>query len=277
MILAGDRQEIVEAARLARQGLAFDRSFRVTRSDGRIRVLRDRGEVVHNSGDNRSLVVGVMIDVSHVVEEENIREYAEDRFQTLIGASEGSVWIMRPDGWVLEQYPLSTQSDALCLALRWRDLVHPDDLSNFTGLITRAAATGAPHSMEYRLRNRAGTYRWKRTTISPIQNGNGQIRELLGVTLDIQGERVIPESPPEGADGLLTGAQIRAARGLVKWSVQDLADASGLSPATIRRFESVDGFFRSDRTDQQNILDTLTAAGAKFFFHHGTKPMVGPR
>ncbi|MEN3238909.1 helix-turn-helix transcriptional regulator [Methylobacterium ajmalii] len=40
---------------------------------------------------------------------------------------------------------------------------------------------------------------------------------------------------------MLTGAQIRMARGHLRWSVKDLAEASGVSTATIKRMEEVDG------------------------------------
>ena len=36
---------------------------------------------------------------------------------------------------------------------------------------------------------------------------------------------------------MLTSAQIRAARGLLRWSAQDLAEASALGVNTIRRAE----------------------------------------
>ena len=39
----------------------------------------------------------------------------------------------------------------------------------------------------------------------------------------------------------LTGRHIRAARGLIGWTAQDLADASQVGVATIRRAEAEDG------------------------------------
>jgi transcriptional regulator with XRE-family HTH domain len=40
---------------------------------------------------------------------------------------------------------------------------------------------------------------------------------------------------------MITGAQIRAARGLLGWRVDTLAARAGVSEMTIRRAESVDG------------------------------------
>jgi transcriptional regulator with XRE-family HTH domain len=40
---------------------------------------------------------------------------------------------------------------------------------------------------------------------------------------------------------MLSGAQCRMARGLLCWSVQELANASGVGSTTIKRVELIDG------------------------------------
>jgi transcriptional regulator with XRE-family HTH domain len=40
---------------------------------------------------------------------------------------------------------------------------------------------------------------------------------------------------------MITGAQIRAARSLIRWTADDLAERSKLGVATVRRAESTDG------------------------------------
>jgi len=63
---------------------------------------------------------------------------------------------------------------------------------------------------------------------------------------------------------LITGAQIRAARALIRWSADNLADAAGVGVATIRRFESCEGI----PSGQIRVLDavklTLESAGVEF-------------
>jgi transcriptional regulator with XRE-family HTH domain len=39
----------------------------------------------------------------------------------------------------------------------------------------------------------------------------------------------------------ISGAQVRAARALLKWSVRDLSDRCGVSPSAISRGEKADG------------------------------------
>jgi hypothetical protein len=40
---------------------------------------------------------------------------------------------------------------------------------------------------------------------------------------------------------MITGAQVRAAKSLLRWSGSDLSDRSGVSLSSIRRIEAVDG------------------------------------
>lgn len=62
----------------------------------------------------------------------------------------------------------------------------------------------------------------------------------------------------------LTGGQIRAARALLRWSAQDLADHSKLGVATIRRAESLDGAVEMTPANAELVTRTLEAAGVEF-------------
>jgi transcriptional regulator with XRE-family HTH domain len=61
---------------------------------------------------------------------------------------------------------------------------------------------------------------------------------------------------------LVSGSQVRAARGLLKWSVRDLAEASGVSRSSIRRIEEEDGIPQGrDVRSLQAIRAAIEAAG----------------
>jgi transcriptional regulator with XRE-family HTH domain len=62
----------------------------------------------------------------------------------------------------------------------------------------------------------------------------------------------------------LTSAQIRAARALIRWSAQDLADRSGVGVTTIRRAELHDSETQLTRVNDQTIRRTLEEAGVAF-------------
>ena len=73
---------------------------------------------------------------------------------------------------------------------------------------------------------------------------------------------------------LITSEQIRAARALLRWSSQDLADRSGVGVATIKRMEVMDGV----PTGQVRTLATLKAcleeAGIEFIGTPEERPGV---
>ena len=57
-------------------------------------------------------------------------------------------------------------------------------------------------------------------------------------------------------------AQCRAARGLLKWSQKDLAQASGFTPLTIRKFENEFGTVRQSTVEE--IVKVFEDAGVIF-------------
>lgn len=73
---------------------------------------------------------------------------------------------------------------------------------------------------------------------------------------------------------LITSEQIRAARALIKWSADDLADAAGVGVATIRRFESVAGVPSGQMRVIELIKISLQDAGVEFVGTPDDRPGV---
>ena len=72
----------------------------------------------------------------------------------------------------------------------------------------------------------------------------------------------------------LTSAQIRAARSLIRWSANDLAAASALSVATIRRAELKESETALTTANDLAIRRALEAAGVEFIDENGGGPGV---
>lgn len=66
--------------------------------------------------------------------------------------------------------------------------------------------------------------------------------------------------------------QIKAARSLLDWSQERLAEASGVSLPTIRRLEAVNGDLGGRRETVEKITASLEDEGIKF--HDGDSPGV---
>ena len=63
---------------------------------------------------------------------------------------------------------------------------------------------------------------------------------------------------------MITGSQIRAARGALRWSIQELADRSGVGVRTIKRLEIFDGIPPSRSSTLVDLRKTLEEAGIEF-------------
>ena len=70
----------------------------------------------------------------------------------------------------------------------------------------------------------------------------------------------------------VTSAQIRAARGLLNWSVRELAERSGVHRNTITNFET--GKSGGDASTLSAIRATLETAGVIFVDENGDGPGV---
>jgi hypothetical protein len=67
----------------------------------------------------------------------------------------------------------------------------------------------------------------------------------------------------------LTSAQIRAARGLVRWSADDLAREARLGLATIRRAEQADDQTSMTAANDLAVRQALESAGVEFIDENG--------
>ena len=63
---------------------------------------------------------------------------------------------------------------------------------------------------------------------------------------------------------MISSKQIKAARALLGWKGQDLADMSGVGVTTLRRYEAQDGIPNANRFVINAIKDCLEEAGVVF-------------
>jgi hypothetical protein len=67
----------------------------------------------------------------------------------------------------------------------------------------------------------------------------------------------------------ISSAQLRAARAMLRWSALDLAAASKVGVATIRRVEVVDGEIPVTAANEAAIRHALELAGIEFIEENG--------
>ena len=67
----------------------------------------------------------------------------------------------------------------------------------------------------------------------------------------------------------ISSAQLRAARALLRWSALDLAKASKVGVATIRRVEVMDGDIPVTQANEAALRKALETAGVEFIDENG--------
>jgi GAF domain-containing protein len=92
------------------------------------------------------------------------------------------------------------------------------------------------------------------------------------------------EAPARRASGLdfriepiMTAAQVRAGRGMVNWSVRELAEAAGVAPITVKRLEAKDDVLGVSADSAKAVRTALEQSGVEFVFEPGIRPGVRPR
>lgn len=68
---------------------------------------------------------------------------------------------------------------------------------------------------------------------------------------------------------MITSAQIRAARALVRWSARELAEAAGISLPTVQRLEAAEGVPSTSVQTMGAIRAALERAGVVFVDENG--------
>ena len=68
--------------------------------------------------------------------------------------------------------------------------------------------------------------------------------------------------------------QIKAARALLNWSQEHLADAAAVSIPTIKRLEAQDGPLGGREETARRIVDSMNGAGIEFIEENGGEPGV---
>ncbi len=68
---------------------------------------------------------------------------------------------------------------------------------------------------------------------------------------------------------MLTAQQIRAARGLLRWSARELAERAGVHLATVQRMERFDGTVRGTARTVAQVERALEAEGIQFLPDNG--------
>ncbi len=141
------------------------------------------------------LVLGVVTSERRRAEQERRRAEAriresEERYRSLAEAIDQILWINDAGGrtiYVNPQYEerFGKAQDERGLA-QWEERIHPSDRVAVIATRERCIAAGEPYRLEYRMRTRAGAYRWMLARVVPVRDEEGRVTSWFGAAADIQ-------------------------------------------------------------------------------------------
>ncbi|MCL5966350.1 MAG: PAS domain S-box protein [Deltaproteobacteria bacterium] len=128
------------------------------------------------------------------------RELAGRMF-SLMNNIPGIVYRGHPDwsvsfiGAEVESVTGFTAAEILGKAIRWNELIHPDDLGTVRDTLREAVRTGKKVlRLEYRIRHRDGSYRWLTDRRQLVYGGRARLLYIDGLALDVTERRGSEES-----------------------------------------------------------------------------------
>ena len=172
-----------------KEGFVSDYALEIQHKNGSITsVLFNASVYKDESGE----VIGVFAAARDITErkkaEEALRE-SEEQFHALAEAMPQIVWITRADGWNIYFNHQWVEYTGLTLEESyghgWNKPFHPDDQKRSWDAWENAVHNNGSYSLECRLRNADGSYRWWLVRGVPFFNESGAIDKWFGTCTDI--------------------------------------------------------------------------------------------
>lgn len=185
--------------------------------------------------------------------------------------TDASGHITRLSGWE----EMTGQSSPEAQGTGWLEVLHPDDVQRAGEAWKNALDHGIEYNTEFRVKMQDGSYRWYNARGVPEFDGDGNVCNWIGMLLRMthrgrpNASLPVARDDPAKVVAILPPA-LRAARGMLGWSAEDLAREAGLSRSTVRRMESDDSRKSVQRSTLQRLVRTLIDARIELLNANGT-------
>ncbi|MBK4729997.1 PAS domain S-box protein [Oxynema sp. CENA135] len=164
--------------------------------------------------DERHAFLAVALDISDRRRAERALLESERRFRTMADTVPALIWTTRADGradyfnkgW----QDFTGRAIERDLGYGWAEVFHPEDRDRSVGAYERAFSARQPFTLETRLLQASGEYRWLLVSAVPRYDSDGEFQGFIGSCLDIddrkQAEQALKESE-EGYRALIDGVR----------------------------------------------------------------------
>jgi PAS domain S-box-containing protein len=179
-------------------GVPFAMEYRYQTPDGQITWVYGTAVPIRNELGEVTGYLGNVIDISDQKRALIELQLSEERFRRMADSAPVLIWTTTLEGhisycnrsWL--QFTGRTLEEEL--GHGWLEGVHPDDRAECFRAHAAAAATQGEVSLEYRLRNADGEYRWMHHTGAPKLLARGEFRGFIGSSFDITDQRRATET-----------------------------------------------------------------------------------
>ncbi len=144
----------------------------------------------HSGEGDAQRLVSVSRDITEQRHAERAVRESEERFRVLATAMPQLVWACSGEGectFLGPQWEAATgQSCADGLGYAWLEMIHPHDRERTRQLWQQAVAEARIYENEYRLRTKAGSYRWFLARAERLTGFPGAVQQWIGTSTDIE-------------------------------------------------------------------------------------------
>ena len=198
-----DRGRIVDTYnRHAAEGRGLEAEFRVVRPDGKVSWVSDRAAPVPSSDGRRTLLQGVMLDITAQKEAETAERESGRRFRELLETVQLAAVITDVDGTITfcndHLTALSGYSRDELIGRTWLEIfVAPEEKTTRIFFHELAGGTVIPHDVAT-MRTRSGELRTISWSSTPLRDADGRVVSAASIGEDVtdrlRAERALRES-----------------------------------------------------------------------------------
>lgn len=272
----GDQGRLESAEDVRHDGLLGDHTVRILRADGTLRSLNLRGVVYHAPDGRPRAAAGVVLDVTDreqlaaALRTERKRQWV--LFEVLQSWSNSALYVGGKRVASPEILSLTGVSQE-AFQTNCDQVVAADDRARMRAHIQAMIAAGKSFEVSKRLVMADGDQGEFRFLYTPVRDAEGRTETWATHAARVGGPAApIVDGVRKGLVQGIEGSHLRAARALLGWSMQDLAQAGGLSFATVRRLEEGESGRRGH--SHERAVAALQRAGVGFQIVEGNRVAI---
>ena len=193
LVLADDRQMMADyfKSEVLKQHRSFDKKYRIKRiSDGQIRWVHGRGELVYSSGHELISMIGIIQDITEQVN----NEHELKKLSYALQQSPASVIITDLDGhieYVNAKFMEITGYSYNDISGQKPSILKSGEMSaGDYQVLWETILAGGTWQGEFHNKRKDGTLYWEWAVISPIHDTTGKITQFVAVKEDITARKL---------------------------------------------------------------------------------------